>query len=123
MAGFNFRVSPETHDYELDAAGGLVRDYTAQTSLVLQLLDERGRWWGDLRLGSNIAASFRGQPPSNPPSALRAAIVEALQPLVRARRLRTFSVAIDEGSTPLRATITAVDGDSQPVQLTLQPVG
>jgi phage gp46-like protein len=122
MDGFNFRVNTETRDYELDDAGGIVRDYTAQTALVLQLLDERGRWWGNLRQGSNIAQSFRGQPPSNPSSALRAAIVEALQPLVRSGRLRTFSVAIED-IVPLRATVTAVDGDSQPVQLTVQPVG
>jgi phage gp46-like protein len=120
--GFNFRINPETRDYELDASGSFVRDYTAQTPMVLQLLDERGAWWGNVQLGSRIKSRFRGRPPSSPAEALRADIIEALQPFVRSGRLRTFSVRVEDTS-PLSAFVTAVDGDSQPVELSLQPVG
>jgi hypothetical protein len=123
MGAFNFRIDPETHDYVLDSAGALEIDATAQTPMVLQLLDARGKWWAEIRLGSNIARVFRGALPSRPADALRAVIVEALLVFVRSGRLRTFSVAIDETSLPLTATVAAVDGDSQPLQLTVQPVG
>ncbi len=123
MSGFNFRIDPTTLDYVLDASGSFELDATAQTPMVLQLLDERGRWWADLKVGSNIARTFRGTLPSTPAEALRAGIMEALLVFVRSGRLRTFRVAIDEVAWPLSATVTAVDGDSQPIELRIQPVG
>lgn len=123
MSAFNFRIDPETKDYALDGAGAFELDATAQTPIVLQLLDARGLWWAEIRLGSNLARVFSGTLPSDPAQALRAVIVEALQAFVRSGRLRTFSVVIDEDALPLAATVTAVDGDSQPIQLTVQPVG
>lgn len=123
MGAFNFRIDPETRDYVLDGAGSFELDATAQTPMVLQLLDARGQWWAEIRLGSNLARVFTGTLPSDPAQALRAVVVEALQAFVRSGRLRTFSVSIDEEALPLAATVTAVDGDSQPIQLTVQPVG
>jgi hypothetical protein len=120
---FNFRIDPETKDYVIDGAGSFELDATAQTPMVLQLLEERGRWWAELRLGSNVARVFRGIVPSDPAQALRAVIVEALQAFVRAGRLRTFSVTVDEAAVPLMATVVAVDGDAQPIRFTVQPVG
>jgi phage gp46-like protein len=123
MSGFNFRIDPDTKDYVLTASGSFELDPTAQTPMVLQLLDARGQWWAELRLGSNVARVFRGAQPDNPAQALRAVIVEALQVFVRSGRLRTFSVTVDEDTVPLVATVTAVDGDSQAIQLTVVPVG
>lgn len=122
MADFNFYVDPETGDYVLDATGNFVLDRTAQTPMLLQLREERGRWWGNRQTGSRIASRFRGRPPSAPAEALRADIIEALRPLVRAGVLRTFTVHVAD-EVPLRATVTAVDGSSQAVQLTVAPVG
>ena len=52
---------------------------------------------------------------------MRADITEALQPFVRSGRLRTFTVSVDE--VTIVASVTAVDGDSQPIELSVKPVG
>lgn len=118
----NLLIDPETRDYQIDANGQWVLDPTAQTPMLLALTDEKGRWWGDLELGSRIAETFRGEPPRDPVQALQAAITEALKPLVDSGRLRGFSVEI-VSETPIRARVEGIDGSGQQVGLTVAPVG
>jgi phage gp46-like protein len=118
----NFRVDPETRDYQIGSDGQWVLDATAQTPMLLALADEKGRWWADLRPGSRIAETFRGVPPRDPVQALAASITEALQPLVESGRLRGFAVEI-LSETPIRARVEGVDGAGQRVGLIVAPVG
>lgn len=124
MAGFNYQIAPETGDYTIEG-GQFVADRTARTPMILGLLDEAGRWWGDLEIGSEIAEVLRGQPPADPASALQDATERALAKLQELGRLASFAVEVefDALGRPL-ITVDAIDGGSGlPVRLTVQPVG
>lgn len=119
----NYAIDPATGDYILDEHGQYVLDATARTPIVLALLEERGQWWGDLSLGSDIASILRGQPPADVAAALVAAAERALAPLKAAGRLVSFAVSVAVVE-PLTIRVEAVDGGSrQPITVTVQPLG
>lgn len=123
MAGFNYSIDPETGDYAIGPDGQFVADYTARTPMILVLLDERGRFWGDITLGSDIAEQFRGPPPADPEGALVDATTRALVPLQELGRLASFVVTVETVQDVPVIRVEAIDGGSGlPVQLTVQPI-
>lgn len=118
--GYSYRIDPQSGDYVFED-GTFALDSTAQTPMVLALMDDRGAWWGGLDLGSEIRAILQGVPPADAPAALRDATLRALQGLVDQQRITALAVSVTE-TAPYVITVTATDGGTgNPIVVTHQP--
>ena len=120
----NFAIDPETRDYRRPTNGEFDLDKTSATPTILALMDEMGRFYGDLDLGSRVREIMKGDQDADQEEKIQAACEETLSRLITAGSISDFAViVVADAAVPGRLIVTTntVDksGVSQSTVLTV----